>query len=351
MQEKESTDADPSTKAPKGGLSYTLLGALGFTLIVGITVGLIAQNARAGAPTTFTTTELLGFILSVVLSVAATVLAFVSIALGKASERAVIERSDTSIRLLNEVFVKTTEALQRIEASTGVTEKRIEDIICGRVGTISERAAELASNAGKVVTQDPKKLQAEIQESILQSLRESENQSCERFVQQQEKEMRRHMEAEAEARYREQHDRFLRAFINRGDVRVDKFGHGASTASGLGMFDGLFKTKDSKKIALSTFRHGTAAELLSAFVARAAPVLQAHTIDGFVILAFGAQEKTLKSLQQTVSTLAPDIADRILVLKDDNNLEHLVASIDLPSIGLHRIEAAAPQLAQVEHSS
>ena len=120
------------------------LGCLIISFLLGATVAILISNARVGTSTYFSTTELIGFALTVILSGAATVLAIAAIALGKSSEQAVIKRSDESIRLQNEVFVRTNEALQRIGTSTGVTERRIEDIISGRAGDISQWVAEKA---------------------------------------------------------------------------------------------------------------------------------------------------------------------------------------------------------------
>jgi len=126
-------------------ISYKHVGIIVFSFSLGLIGALLISNSQSASTTSFSTTELIGFVMSVILSGASIVLAISAIALGRSSERAVIDRSDESIRLQNEVFVRTNEALQRIEASTGVTEKRIEDIITGRVGDISQKIAGLAS--------------------------------------------------------------------------------------------------------------------------------------------------------------------------------------------------------------
>ena len=117
-------------KKKEWSISYKQIGVVLFAFALGVIFSLLLSNTQTGNPTTFTTTELIGFVLSVILSGASIVLALSAIALGKISEQSVL-RSDESIRLQNEVFVKTTEALQRIEASSGGIEKRIEDIISG----------------------------------------------------------------------------------------------------------------------------------------------------------------------------------------------------------------------------
>lgn len=151
-------------------ISYNQLGLIVVVFILGIIASKLILNGQTGAATTFSTTELIGFVLSVILSAASIVLAIAAITLGKSSEQAVIKRSDESIRLQNEVFIRTTEALQRIEASTGVTEKRIEDIISGRVGAISHEIAELATGKRKGIALNRNELENEIRHSILQGV-------------------------------------------------------------------------------------------------------------------------------------------------------------------------------------
>ena len=150
-------------------ITYKQIGVIVLSFSLGLISALLLKNAGTTQASTFTTTELVGFVLSVIVSGASMVLAVAAIALGRASEQAVVTRSDESIRLQNEVFTKTTEALQRIEASTGVTEKRIEDIIAGRVGDISHQIAEMASKGGKQSPKDFKELEENIRRLRLPS--------------------------------------------------------------------------------------------------------------------------------------------------------------------------------------
>lgn len=113
------------TQLPKSyTISIKLLGGFLMVYVLGLATHLLARNFFSGQSLTFSTPELINFVLSVLLSGASIFLAITAIALGRFSEQAIINRSDESIRLQNEVFQKTTEALQRIESSTGVTEKR-----------------------------------------------------------------------------------------------------------------------------------------------------------------------------------------------------------------------------------
>lgn len=233
-------------------ISYKQIGVIIASFSIGLIVALLISNSQGTTQSNFTTTELIGFVLSVVLSGASIVLAISAISLGKLSEQSVIERSDESIRLQNEVFVKTTEALLRIESSTGVTEKRIEDIISGRVGDISHQVAEIASRHSK---QNPKATK-ELEESIRASLlKEVKSESPE------EREQRRLRRLEAkekreilEEKYQIAHDAILLGVGNDEAIRINKMGHGNIDEDGVD-FDGLFE-KGSNTFAVSTFRPG-----------------------------------------------------------------------------------------------
>ena len=109
-----------------------LLLTIGLVLVVGIVCGLLLNNFLDSKQITFGTESLISFVFTIALGAAAIILAVITIVLSRFSEDALTQRSDEGIRLQTEVFAKTTEVLSRIQASTGVTEKRIEDIISGR---------------------------------------------------------------------------------------------------------------------------------------------------------------------------------------------------------------------------
>lgn len=160
-----------SQKDKTFSISFSLLGGLIIAFLLGFAAHAIGQNVGSTDTLTFSTPELINFVLSVLLSGASIFLAVAAIALGKFSEQAMIQRSDESIRLQNEVFQKTTEALQRIESSTGVTEKRIEDIISGRVGDISQKIAQIASQKqGSEGGVKPKEIEDMVRLSLMESL-------------------------------------------------------------------------------------------------------------------------------------------------------------------------------------
>jgi len=157
-------------KTSEATISYKQLGFLLISFLSGIVATLLFINASFPTMTSFKTLDLIGFTLSVVLSGASIVLAFAAINLGKNFEIILMNRSDESIRLQNDVYIKTTEALNRIESSTGVTEKRIEDIISGRAGDLSQKIAESTKQGA-----GPKEIEEQIKQSFRESLDEGLN--------------------------------------------------------------------------------------------------------------------------------------------------------------------------------
>src|ERR1044071_904340 len=118
MTTNATTSTLPEPVMPSNGdttsqISYWTLGTHTFTFLLGIIIAFMAQNLLQSETITFSTTSLISFLFGIALSAASTILAIAAISLGKASERVMIERSDASIRLQNEVFLKTTQALAR----------------------------------------------------------------------------------------------------------------------------------------------------------------------------------------------------------------------------------------------
>ncbi|NKB57934.1 MAG: hypothetical protein GKS00_16545 [Alphaproteobacteria bacterium] len=288
-------------------ISIKQIGIIILAFIFGLTTALLFENTKTDVQTNFTTTELIGFVLSVIVSGASIVLAISAISLGRSSEQSVIKRSDESIRLQNEVFTKTTEALQRIEASTGVTEKRIEDIISGRVGDISHSIAELASGKRKGAILDPKELEKEISQSIMRGVRENIDPS--------EKERRIQKRKEDESRYEDFHQAVLLGFSNREGVKAQKMDHGHSLGSGDDLFDGIF-TLNEKKVGISAFEKGASknAGRITGYVHRVAKYVLEKAIQ-HCILVFDAPPQEGKEIIEVIS--------KELNLYKDNQLNHI----------------------------
>ncbi len=213
--------------------------------VIGILTTLLFLRIMQPLPESFSASGLITFIFGIALSAAAIVLAVVAITLGKASEQAMVQRSDDSIRLQNEVFTRTTDALQRIESSTGVTEKRIEDIISGRVGAISDRIVERLLEDNGVRPKNRTALEREVRESVLQGVSPSRSPSHEASDVITKR-------TEAMHRYTEFTDTVLLAVTNIPDVSAVKIGGGLYGSQGFGLADGVYK-KGPHIVAVCTF--------------------------------------------------------------------------------------------------
>lgn len=269
----------------------------------------LIRNISGAEKLTFSTTELVGFLLSVVLSAASIVLAIAAIWLGKVSELSVIKRSDESIRLQNEVFIRTTEALQRIEASTGVTEKRIEDIISGRVGDISHKIAELASGRTGL-SQDRQALEEEIKRSILAGVRSPKEEK--------EEEKRRKLLIQRRERYQLFHQALLTSFANKSGVVASKLGDGAYQGQGDDLFDVVVEA-DGKKVVASAFQRPLDPRF-NQYLTSVAEALASNSVDRVYIVIDAPTEqhpKLTEHVQSRLSAFKGDPQARVFVICGD----------------------------------
>jgi len=290
-------------------VSYKQLGLLILIFAIGFIAALLFYNAQTGSPTTFTTTELVGFTLSVILSGASIILAVTAIVLGKSAEQSVIKRSDESIRLQTDVFVRTNEALSRIEASTGVTEKRIEDIISGRAGDISQQIAEKVASGGKRRPSDIKEIEEIIRGSIESALKpsisEAEGKQLKDLMQEREK---------REIEYQKWHKILLYTVANKSDISVEKIGHGNLEGKGDDLFDGTFKKADTR-FAIITFRPDVSEGLLSEFLDAAASELSKGTVTKIVFVMFGVEirDEVMNKLKDQLGLLKEEISRNLIM--------------------------------------
>jgi len=126
----QATSSGPKT------IPIRLLVTLVITLGTGVVAGLLLQGDLVKENVTLSIPALISFIFTIALGAGSIILAVVTLTLSRQAEDALVRRSDEGIRLQTEVHLRTTEALSGIQASTDVTEKRIEDIISGRTSII-----------------------------------------------------------------------------------------------------------------------------------------------------------------------------------------------------------------------
>jgi len=297
-------------------ITYKQIGIILISFVLGLIVALLFSNTQETNPTNFTTTELIGFVLSVILSGASIVLAIAAIALGKSSEQAVMSRSDESIRLQTEVFTRTTDALQGIKASTDVTEKRIEDIISGRAGDISKQVAELAGVESGVGRFDVKELEEQIKKSITGSFDKKQLTDEEK----EERENRRKEIMKKRREYENHHDAVLLSLANQENVQIVKLGHGtpSSDKSVLERYDAIF-TKSNEKIAVSTFeplsimryRSGGYTEILN----NLARGLEEGDITKLYLVFFEGEknEEAKENIEKSLRLMKEEISSKIVI--------------------------------------
>lgn len=286
MPEQQSTDS------VKWNISLAQLTLAVVYVLLGGALAELIRNISGAETISFSTTELVGFVLSVVLSAASIVLAIAAIWLGKISELSMIRRSDESIKLQNEVYVRTTEALKRIESSTGVTEKRIEDIISGRVGDISHKIAELTAK-GAGLSADRETIETEIKR-IIEGTKSRND----------EEETRRRAKILAQQeRYKQYHQSVLTAFANQPGFVAKKLGDGSFDGEGDELFDVVGEIA-GKTIAASAFSLKNINIRLSDYLPRVSKALQESVADYVFIAVDTAQDKALGIQQKAAQVLS-----------------------------------------------
>ncbi|MEX2202150.1 MAG: hypothetical protein WD711_12195 [Dongiaceae bacterium] len=316
-----------SIEKPLRGVSFRILGMIFCTFVLGVCAALVVENWLGSERIKISTLEIVGFVFSVALGGASMVLAVLAISLGRASETAMLTRSDASIALQNEVYLQTVNALQRIESSTGVTERRIEDIISGRAGDISHRLVQLLNSPKAALNLSGGSLERRIEESIIEQL--SDVQPSSRGSSTTEGGQKRRMRSTREtSQLNDEHEytKFKNAVLasasNIDGVTVEKFGDGRINASGDDLFDGVFQVK-GKRIGVSTFSQDWIPNLpilvegLKLYVARIANEVQEKNFSQAIILADSEKDDDraiLQLFESAKNILEPSIAARIVIL-------------------------------------
>jgi hypothetical protein len=251
--------------------------------------------------------------------------------LGKFSEDALIRRSDESIRLQNDVFLKTTDALQRIESSTGVTEKRLEDIVSGRVGAISQSIAEIATSQPR--GKSPRDLEEQIRKSILEELRPAA--SVSREMRQAAFEEQQRKRAEEEKLYAKLLEELRITVANQEGVELKHLGDGTIKGEGLDLFDVVAK-KGDKTFGFCLFR-GTSWEAIidGEFITRLAHRLVSGLVNRGVVfldITNEAKRDITPLVQSLRATLREDVfaAVQFATIDIENVREKVVAALNQP---------------------
>jgi len=298
------------------GVRWSSIFASSGFFLAGVVFALFVFRMKSSS-ITFTALDLIGFSLSIGLAGASIVLALAAMSSGRASEDALTRRSDESIRLQNEVFLKTTDALTRIESSTGVTEKRIEDIIAGRVGAIAESLAETTMRGGKPKSE--KQIQELIHDAIQQSVGTKAVASDEASrVRRAQSEARRKERAEIEAQYQAKHDSLLQDIAAYESVRAIKLGHGDPGATGFDMFDAVFVLPSGKRVFLSSFRSEIDADEVAPFLMGLPRELASEDIELMFLVMFGAAPEAKALMEGTLAGFKHEIEGKIVIVNSED---------------------------------
>lgn len=213
-----------------GRIHYSYLVVFLAAFILGIIAILVGKNYINSEVINFSTLDLINFIFSIALSASSIVLAITAIILGKSSEQAIIKQSIESKDLQNEISTKTIEVLSRIESSTGINEKRIDDI--------SRKIADLPRHTGA-------NRENEIREIMRRDLLPVHGNS--QRVKDREKLMIEEKKKEEGFK-----NAILTGIANIEKVIAEKIGEGEFDRSGNELVDGVFSLNE-KKFSISTF--------------------------------------------------------------------------------------------------
>ncbi|WP_340004434.1 hypothetical protein MHH52_21885 [Paenibacillus sp. FSL K6-0276] len=297
------------------GISYKSLIIGGISFLLGIICLIIIQNINS-EEVVLGTTEIINFVFSVALSTASIILAITAIYLGKSSEKVMVNRSDDSIRLQNEVFRLTTEALNRIQSSTGVTEKRIEDIISGRVGDISTKLAGVI-NDNKLSDKDKEMLEQEIKASLLSEVASSGSSI---YTEETEAELlRKRRHKEDRQRYELRQQSILLGLSNNKNFQIVKHGHGSYTGTENELFDGVFSYNENKYgISVIEQNESFRNTISNAIPAYVRAMITSETFKYMFIVLL--DDYYVRAFEEIMKLYNPEKTRRLVILVDDGGV-------------------------------
>jgi hypothetical protein len=151
--------------APRKSASVETLGIILGSAVLGATAAFSILRAMQGGVETISTAELLGFLLISGLCITAIVLSVVAIALSRAAERAIAQKSEEMSALQIEMVGRTVAAIERMESSVVRVGEGIADTIYDNFEMLSEEIQE------SLPSRDV--LRADVTEAVERSLAEA----------------------------------------------------------------------------------------------------------------------------------------------------------------------------------
>jgi hypothetical protein len=213
------------------GISYQSLAIFGAGLLIGLILLQLFNNHLAGEKVTLSTVEIISFILGTALSISSIVLSLMAIVLSKITEETIADLVTEGKDLQHQIFSKNQEVLSKLESSTGITEKRIDDI----------------ARAVSAVPRSAKNSQDDIKEIIRQNLPSSGITTISSD------ETLRKFERTARQKSKEEFDKGVMVEVsNMEGLKIEKMGEGSYDGSGYELADLVF-TYNGGTYSLSTF--------------------------------------------------------------------------------------------------
>jgi|GEM_PF-4222498 hypothetical protein len=217
-----------SVAAPKTvRISQILIFILGF--FVAILVALLFQSMLKNASLTLSTVDLLNLVFSSALSVSSIFLAITAIILSKRSEEIIINRATESRDLQSTLFTRTIEVLARIESSSGINEKRIDDL--------SRQLADLPKHAGQNREEEIRKI---VRTNLLPESSVTSPRASTQFFEQ---------ESKKEEEFK---SKVVLGVANIDKVSIERMGEGDVNGEGDDLVDSIYSI-DGKRFTVSTF--------------------------------------------------------------------------------------------------
>ncbi len=281
--------------------------------VLGLGVAFILQNIIAKEHIIFSTLDIINMFLSFILSGGSIVLAITAIVLSKNSERVITDRSDASIKMQHEIYTQTIQALKRIESSTGVTEKRIEDLM-------NKQATNIVRN----VFPDEKSLSGLNREQMIKELERNISKDSSTISLEEEFP---EVKSTKRLKYEAYQDSVLEGIAHTKGMEVIKKGNGYLGTKGEDLVDGVFKLEEIK-FSVSTF-FGSDTYNFNAYIFDIARELHNGTFDQsfFVFDQLSAkQEEFEKIIKESSELISATIPRKIHILS--GNADNVVTEIN-----------------------
>lgn len=312
---------EPKPKSRLGVIPVWVVVTVVMTLGLGVVLGMLAANLFGRHDISMTTASLISFVFTVALGGASVVLAIVAIFLSNQAEEALTRRNDEGIRLQTDIFTRTNEVLSTIQTSTGLTERRIEDIASGRANVIAQEVLEKSAERKKrrLSEEEFDELRQDLASSLQAEFGTLFEGSAEDLSERlDELESRQAKRNELSAHWREYKDAVIQALLVEGAELVHA-GQGLYGSSSPDFWDAIVSV-DGQRVGLDVHTRDQVLDEASSF----------HEV-------FGSEPGRTDFLDTLLVRAARDRIDRIAMPWDSEvDIEETLAQIDRELEGAYR---------------